>query len=520
MIDLLKQLSAQYVRPSSGTRARAAIIRCYGTVLQGLDAGFVERSYAQITDHFLSDILSNPTVSNDRHKLLTSRKAVKRVLADTVGMKILGETGRVNGATTLINDVLKNYPQVIKERAEPSKHALAVALDVLATLIQSLGSAFSVLANGCREALFQNLQHTSYTVQIHAAHCMRAMVLACPQQLLSCATICMNTLNREMGFLNTGRHSSRRCVGYANGLSTVLSVAPLRPLHGSLEVSARVLTMATDLLKLSSKAELRIAGTQIQVAWILIGGLMSLGPSFVKIHLSQFLLLWRNALPRPLTKENAGQRVSAEMSYLTHVRECTLGSILSFVESNGKLVTTDVSKRIATMLQNTMEFLETVPAVKGFDDALSRTTSSLQISDLVVMVRRRVLQIYTKLVTLSPLASSELLAQSNLLNLAITIFGDSENYTPGSLGSSIANSAANFDSVWEIADNSAFGLTGLVQGWKIKPLPGEQAVGAQAIWLSMNESSGGLDDDVCNSKCSRTALMVLDSDTYLRSPRT
>lgn len=494
--EILKQLSAQYTRPVTSNRTRAAIARCYVKVLVALDAGVVERLFGQITDHFLTDILGAPSIVNDRHRLLTARKVVKRILADCVGSGILGEAGRLDAARTLINETLKNYPQVIKERAEPSKHALVGALDVLASMVETLGSAFGALGDSCREGLFQVLQHTSYTVQIHAAHCIRAMVLACPQQLLPCATICMNTLNREMGFLNSGRHSARRCVGYANGLAAVLSISPLRPLYSSLEVSARVLTMATDLLKSSSKTELRIAGTQIQVAWILIGGLMSLGPNFVKIHLPQFLLLWRNALPRPLTKENTAQRQSAEISYLTHVRECTLGSILSFLESNGKLVTTDVAKRIAMMLQNTMEYLETVPSRKNSDEGSTKSTSSLQILDLVLMVRRRVLQCYKKLITLSPLASGEILSQSNLLNLVIMLFADPDTYTPGSLISSIANSAGNFDTIWEIADNSGFGVCGLVKGWKVKSLPGEQATHDQSGWLGNDDPQDGFDEEV------------------------
>lgn len=306
----------------------------------------------------------------------------------------------------------------------------------------------------------------------------------------------MNTLNREMGFLNSERHSGRRCVGYANSLAVVLSVSPIRPLHGSLEVSARVLTMATELLKSSSKTELRISGTQIQVAWILIGGLMSLGPNFVKIHLGQLLLLWRNALPRPLTKENTGPRQSAEVSYLTHVRECTLGSILSFLESNGKLVTTDISKRLAGMLQNTIEFLETLPTRKGADDVSTKSSSSLPISDLVLMVRRRVLQCYTKLINFSPLASADILNQSSLLNLVVTLFADPETYTPGSLISSIANSAGNFDSIWEIADNSGFGISGLVKGWEVKNLFGEQAASVTPDWLASDGLRDRFDEEV------------------------
>lgn len=494
--EILRQLSTQYTRPVTSNRSRAAIARCYVDVLNKLDAALVERSFEQISHHFLTELLSASSVANDRHKLLTARAIVKRILADCVGLRILGESGRLNAARILINEVLKNYPQVIKERAEPSKHALVGALDVLASLIQSLGSAFSALGDSCREGLFQVLEHTSYTVQIHAVHCMRAMILACPQQLLPCATISMNTLNREMGFLNTGRHCARRCVGYANGLAGVLSVSPMRPLHGSLEVSARVLTMATEILKSSSKTELRIAGTQIQVAWALIGGLMSLGPNFVKIHLSQFLLLWRNALPRPLTKENTSQRQSVEISYLTHVRECTLGSILAFLETNGRLVTTDVSKRIATFLQYTMEFLETVASRKGTDDVSTRSTSSLPISDLVLMVRRRVLQCYTKLINFSPLASAEILTQSNLLNLVVKLFADPETYTPGSLVSSIANSAGNFDTIWEIADNSGFGICGLVKRGRVKALPGERVPSASSDWLASDGLGDRFDEEV------------------------
>ena len=483
--ELLKQLSAQYIRTTTSSKARATIARCYVIILRNLDISLVERSYSQILDHLLTELLSSPSVGYDRHRLLVTRKMVKRILADCIGNQVLGETGRLNAAKTVINDVLKNYPQVIKERPEPSKHALVGALDALASLTKSLGTAFAAVAESCRDALLQVIEHPSYTVQIHVSHCLRAFVLACPQQLLACASICMNNTNRELGQLSEGRHSARRCVGFANGLAAVLSISSLRPLYSSLEISARVLSIATDLLKSSGQSELRVAGTQVQVAWIFIGGLMALGPNFVKIHLPQLLLLWRNALPRPLTKENAGQRPTAEISYLTHVRECTLGSILSFLEFNGRLVTTDVSKRIAMMLHNTMEFLESIPERKGSDDLSTKSSFSMQTQDLILMVRRRVLQCYTKLINSSPLASGDVLTQSNLLNLAVTMFADPDNYRAGSLGASIATSAASFDSIWDIADNSGYGISGLVKRWSIKPLPGEQAH-ARRHWLALD----------------------------------
>ena len=494
--DILRQLSAQYHRSTTSNRLRAGIAHCYIKILSGLESSIVEANYGRIVNHLTAELLSNASVTHDRYRLLTTRRYVQKILANCIGSRILGETGRLNAARTLINDVLKNYPQVLKEVPEPSKHALVGVLDALASLIRSLGAAFSSTGDSCREALVQVLQHPSYTVQIHASHCLRAFVVACPQQLLSCASICMNSVIRELNVLTTDRQSPRRCVGYANGLAAVLSISPSQPLYSSIEISSRVLSTAIELLKSSSKAELRVAGTQVQIAWILIGGLMALGPNFVKIHLSQFLLLWRNALPKPLTRENTAQRQTSEIIYLTHVRECTLGAMLSFLEFNGRLITTDVAKRIATMLQNTVEYLEYLPRKRLIDEASQKLFSSLQFQDVVLMVRRRVLQCYSRLISFSPQASGEILTQSNLLTLAVTLLADPEGYAPGTLGSSIANAAGTFESIWEIADNSGFGITGLVRGSYIKSLPGEHSRLEHVDWKNHGDGFSDIDEAV------------------------
>ncbi|KAL8797427.1 MAG: hypothetical protein Q9182_007191 [Xanthomendoza sp. 2 TL-2023] len=472
LADLLSQLSSQYVRSSTSNRAKAAITHCYIKVLKRLDKSVVQASYGQISSHLFFELLSNATISHDRHRLLLTRKYVQKILADCLASQILAESGRLNAAKILVNDILKNYPQVVKEIPEPSKQALVGALNALTALIESLGSVFGSIGDTCQDALIQVLQHPSYTIQIHAAHCLRAFVLACPQQLIHCASICMNNATRELAHLTSVRHSHRRCFGFANGLAAVLSVSPLQPLYGSLEISSRALSIAINLLKDSGKAELRVSSTQVQVAWILIGGLMAMGPDFVKIHVSQLLLLWRNALPKPLTRENTAQRDLAELSFLTHVRECALGSLWSFLESNQRLVTLDVSMRISALLQNTVDYLDTLPARVKDEESSSRIVASLHFSDLVVMLRRRVLQCYTQLINFGPVSGIDALGESKLLSFAVTLFAD-PTYAPTSLESSIANSAANYDSIWDIADNHGFGISGLVQGQKIKPLPGE-----------------------------------------------
>lgn len=473
LTDILKILSNHYVRMATSNKARAAIGICYATLLQRLGEKTIEVNYFKIVENLTLDLLGSSNITNNRYRLLISRRIVDTILQDVIGKKILGETGQSHAAKVLINDILKNYPQALKERPEPTKSMLIAAMGALGSLMISLGSAANAFAESARDGLLQVLQHPSYTVQVYTSACLKTFVLACPQQLLPCLSVCMNSLSRELGVLGTGRNSQRKCTGFSHGLAATLSASPARPLYGSVDINSRVLTMATNLLKTSGKQELRVASTQIQVAWTLIGGLMSLGPNFVKIHLSQLLLLWKNALPKPLAKDNTSARNYLEASFLAHVRECALGSILAFLESNSRLLTVDVSKRIATMLQSTTAFLKTLPKKKLSDDISERLAPALQLQDIEMMVQRRVMQCYIKLVNTSPAGGSEALLQSNLLTLAISLFADPENYSPSSLSAAIASSAGTFETIWDVGDNSGYGVTGLVSGFKVKTLPGQ-----------------------------------------------
>ncbi|PYI10768.1 HEAT repeat protein [Aspergillus sclerotiicarbonarius CBS 121057] len=492
--DLLRQLSAQYLRSTTSNRARAGIAICYKHVLRILGDKIIEERYGQIANHLLFDILNHPTVTYNRFRLLMTRKFVKSILEDTVGRESLRETSQLNAAKWLINDVLKDYPQVMQERREPSKHSLTSALSALSSLIQSLGSAFGTLAEMCREALLQVLPHPSYTVQIHAAQCLRNFVLACPHQLLSCVTISLNSLSREVGQLSTPRQSPRRCVGYANGLSAMLSTSRLQPLYGSVEVFSRVFTQATDLLKTSSNSELRAASTQIQVAWILIGGLMPLGPSFVKIHLSQLSLLWKNALPKHLSQENSAKRGILELSFLAHVRECALSSLLVFMEFNSRLITADGAKRIAAMLQNTVEFLDDLPRQKPVNDLSQRIHPSLHLHDIETMVRRRVLQCFSKLLRVHPLSHADVISQSSLLSLAISSFADPDAAQAGPLESTIAASTAQFETLWDLCDNYGFGMTGLAREYVRVTLTGKHGTDNGPSWSAVDSVDQAVDD--------------------------
>ncbi|KAJ6024259.1 hypothetical protein N7540_005056 [Penicillium herquei] len=523
--DLLRQLSSQYLKSTTSNRARAGICICYKYILRNLGDKIVEDRYGQIATNLLIELLNHPTVTYNRFRLLMTRRFVKTILEDTIGREMLQESSQLNAAKWIINEILKDYPQVIQERREPSKYTLTSAISTLSSLISSLGSAFGVHADACRDALLQVLPHPSYTVQIHTAHCLRSFVLACPHHLLSCVTICMNSLNREIGHLATPRQSSRRCVGYANGLSAMLSTSRLQPLYGAVDVFARIFSQATDLLKTSGTSELRVASTQIQVAWILIGGLMPLGPSFVKIHLSQLMLLWKNALPKHLSKENSAQPSTLETSFLAHVRESALSALLVFMEFNSKLITADGAKRIASMLQNTVEFLDDLPRPKSMEDISQRLHPSLKLHDFTTMVRRRVLQCFSKLVHVHHPSHGDIISQSSLLSLAISSFADPDaQYRP--LESSIAASTGQFDGLWDLCDNYGFGVTGLAREYIHAALSGTHGTDSTPAWSSIESADEAVDNaltfPVCQASEYDSVLLynLRDGDSLCVDPPT
>ncbi|KAM0713393.1 hypothetical protein Q7P37_010355 [Cladosporium fusiforme] len=492
LVEILRLLSTHYMRSTTSNKARTALVNTYSSVLKTLGESVVERNYGEVAQHLFRDVLNHGSLPFNRYRLLISRKFVSIIL-ERVVMRMLGETAQLNACRFLLNEVIKDYPQTVKERPEPTKHALTAAVSALTSLIQCLDAGIGSIAELCREALLQVLPHPSFALQIHTARALRALVLAIPQQLLPTVTICLNSVNRELNLLGNPQQSPKRCIGYAHGLAAILSASNKHPLYGSVEVYARVLSQATALLKSAGSSDLRVSSCQLEVAWVMIGGLMSLGPNFVKIHLSQLMLLWKNALPKPVPKENISQRSMLELSYLTHVRECALGSIKSFLTFNQRLLTSDVSRRLSAMLENTVSFLQGLPWKRTSDDPQHRLSPLFQLQDYECNARRRVFQCFSQLLTLSPPGAIEATAHSSLLPLAVASFSGADYYSPSSFGAAIASSAGAYDSIWDAADNYGFGVNGLVSGLDV-----EDAVTRKKTrhWTSRTDEEGTIADVV------------------------
>jgi HEAT repeat-containing protein 5 len=252
-----------------------------------------------------------------------------------------------------------------------------------------------------------------------------------------------------------------QALGHAHGLAALVSIVPQRPLYVSYDVSAKVLDMATQLLKRAGEHDIKVAGTE-EVAWTLIASLMSLGPNFVRPHLPQLLVLWRNALPKPTSKDSASNagRPIAEWLFLLHIRDSALGAIWSFLQHNSStLVTLDVARRIASLLSNALSFANSFISqnVEDLSDAQLPTVvkKGLTVRDRESLLRRRVHQCFTAL-GFSSIAES---MQIVLLQSVVMLFASPDGYAGSSVQAAIASSSGTFSSVWQSADGYAYGVT-------------------------------------------------------------
>lgn len=267
----------------------------------------------------------------------------------------------------------------------------------------------------------------------------------------------LESLNRDIESLQSPAAPSdidRRALGRGYGLAALVATIPERPLYVSFDIASNVLDTATQLLKRAVEHDVRIAGVEIEVAWILIASLMLLGPNFVRSHLPQLLILWRNALPKTANKDSSPGRTVSEWEFLLHVRESALGAVLCFLLHNSALVTLDVARRISSMLSNGLAFVNTLSSQTFEEPAVSSIDTEPTLRTRECLLRCRVYQCFTALGT-STLTDA---AQSTLLQSALAVFAGQEGDGMSAIQASIASSSG-FTSVWQTADGFGYGVT-------------------------------------------------------------
>ncbi|KAG8932860.1 hypothetical protein FRC02_000421 [Tulasnella sp. 418] len=474
--EMLSILSTTFNNPIASRKVRTGIFDFYITLLTQLGPSFVEPNYAVIVQHLMSEIVSPYRNSSTAYEVLFVRKLVGILLRDLIGDRMLSEQGQIGAIRELSSSYLKKWPSLMPGKSPPSHLILVVALKEVSGLLQQLGNAPPPVQEALEDPLIQLLSHPNTATQAAAAWCLRCFCFSTPLRLPKAVISVIELLQRDITSMETASappEVGRRAIGHAYGLAALFAVIPERPLYVSYDMSIKVLDMATQLLKRAGEHDLAVAGVEVEVAWTCISSLMALGPNFVRSHLPQLLVLWRNALPKPLSKDtNAAGRSIGEWTFLLQVREAALGAILSFLRHNSPtLVTLDVARRLASLLSNALAFSsafvlqqnEDLQDITGVNPLNPGVGPSLAVRD--AMLKRRIYQCFVAL-GFSSITES---LQSTLIQSVIGLFASPEGYVGSGIQAAIATSSGSISSIWNVSDGYAYGLSSLgIQGSTIE----------------------------------------------------
>ncbi|KAG6853042.1 hypothetical protein C0991_007298 [Blastosporella zonata] len=462
-IEMLTHLSSHFNKVNVSRKTRTGIFDFYAALLTRLGPSFVESNFALIVSHLMTEIVSSPRNASTRYETLHVRSLVGILLRDLIGVRMLSEQGQISAIQELANAYLKRWPAMMPGQIAPISTVLVIVLREVAGLLQQLGNAPPPVQDALAEPLVTLLAHPSHTTRVTAAWALRCFCYSTPLRLPKTILIVTEMLQRDITSIVSPAAPSDinlRALGHAYGLASLVSIIPERPLYVSYDVSAKVLDMAISLLKRAGEHDLKVAGVEVEVAWTSIAALMALGPNFVRPHLPQLLVLWRNALPKPTSKDNNAGRSIAEWMFLLHVRESALGAILCFLQHNSSaLVTLDVGRRIASLLSNVLSFANNFISQHVEDPVENQQfpelTKGLNLRSSEALLRRRVYQCFTAL-GFSSLAES---TQVTLLQSAVSLFASPDGYAGSSVQAAIASSSGTFTSVWQSIDGYAYGVT-------------------------------------------------------------
>lgn len=475
--DSLLVLASIYTHSTSTTRVRIGVTQALTAFIMDSDSALMESKVNDIAVVFLVNILSDPNIVQHRHKFILARKHAKFIITHVFARQVLGEIGQISLIKFLTNEILKNYPKVLKEQGNISKETLVGTLECVESLLLLIGSAVSNFSGTLKDTLLQLIVHPSYTVQVAVAACFQQLINFTPSLIIPLLNTGLSTIQKTVPLISTKKAHSHQVTGYALLVSILNKVTYDHPLYTSIDLASRVLSTATSILKETGEIDVFTSALQVQISWFLISGVMPLGHNFVKVHLSQLLLLWKNAIPKIFAKDRFTEKSTMEISYLYHVRICALGSISSFLANNSKLITPDVARRIIQLLQNAMMFANAVPAKAFLDvDPSHQLDKSLTVQLYDSMLKRRILQCYVYLAQYQHTLDA---FPANLLPFALSIFADPEKFNSAGISTNIAASAGSIDSIWQVTDNFAYGVTTNIQGFDIQDLQHERHVDKQ-----------------------------------------
>ncbi|KAM7409011.1 hypothetical protein PAMA_002637 [Pampus argenteus] len=357
---------------SVSREVRVGVTQAYVVFVTTLGGQWLERNFATFLSHVL-DLVSHPRATQTHVEAVYSRRCVSFMLRATLG-GLLGEKAQIaagkeicqaiskqmRAVEAVVNDITGENKAGAAD-VSASQHVMVCALKELGSLVQSLSATASPLIQepsiGLLETVTSVLLHPSMAARLAAAWCLRCVAVALPYQLTPLLDRCAERINNL-------KSSPEAVSGYSFAMAALLGGVHQCPLGIPHSKGKLVVSIAEDLLRTAAQNS-RLSLQRTQAGWLLLGALMTLGPSLVRYHLPKMLLLWRNVFPRSQKELEAEKARGDSFTWQVTLegRAGALCAMRSFVAHCPELLTEDVIRRLMTPIECAMTMMSHVPAI-------------------------------------------------------------------------------------------------------------------------------------------------------------
>uniref|UniRef100_A0A672YR62 HEAT repeat-containing protein 5B n=1 Tax=Sphaeramia orbicularis TaxID=375764 RepID=A0A672YR62_9TELE len=350
---------------SVSREVRVGVTQAYVVFVTTLGGQWLERNFATFLSHVL-DLVSHPRATQTHVEAVYSRRCVSFMLRATLG-GLLGEKAQIAAGKEICQAISKQMRAVCSSEnkagaadVSASQHVMVCALKELGSLVQSLSATASPLIQepsiGLLETVTSVLLHPSMAARLAAAWCLRCVAVALPYQLTPLLDRCAERINNL-------KSSPEAVSGYSFAMAALLGGVHQCPLGIPHSKGKLVVSIAEDLLRTAAQNS-RLSLQRTQAGWLLLGALMTLGPSLVRYHLPKMLLLWRNVFPRSQKELEAEKARGDSFTWQVTLegRAGALCAMRSFVAHCPELLTEDVIRRLMTPIECAMTMMS-VPAI-------------------------------------------------------------------------------------------------------------------------------------------------------------
>ncbi|XP_047459328.1 HEAT repeat-containing protein 5B isoform X2 [Mugil cephalus] len=357
---------------SVSREVRVGVTQAYVVFVTTLGGQWLERNFATFLSHVL-DLVSHPRATQTHVEAVYSRRCVSFMLRATLG-GLLGEKAQIAAGKEIcqaISKQMRAVEAVVNDISgenkggaadvSASQHVMVCALKELGSLVQSLSATASPLIQepsvGLLETVSSVLLHPSMAARLAAAWCLRCVAVALPYQLTPLLDRCAERINNL-------KSSPEAVSGYSFAMAALLGGVHQCPLGIPHSKGKLVVSIAEDLLRTAAQNS-RLSLQRTQAGWLLLGALMTLGPSLVRYHLPKMLLLWRNVFPRSQKELEAEKARGDSFTWQVTLegRAGALCAMRSFVAHCPELLTEDVIRRLMTPIECAMTMMSQVPAI-------------------------------------------------------------------------------------------------------------------------------------------------------------